>query len=87
MATPLKVKSRRDSQRAEYRELPFKHIGKSVSLPSATSRTSLETGSGSKPKTEVREPSEMVFIATRLAEITPGGSVDGKVLGSGLSDE
>lgn len=36
-------------------------------------------------KVEVWEASEMVFIATRLAEITRRGSVDGEVPGRALA--
>lgn len=77
----------------EYHELRFEHVGKSISLPSETSRRHLsgqvwKWGVRSKPKIEVWESFEMVFIATRLR--SPWEAVlDGKVLGwaLGLSDE
>lgn len=74
----------------EYQELRFEHIGKSISLPSETSRRHLggqvcKLGMRSKPKIEVWESFEMVFIAMRLTEVTLGGSVgwQGPGLGSG----
>lgn len=64
----------------------FEHVGKSISLPTETSWRHPDgqvwnLGARSKPKIELWESSKMVFIATRLAEVTPGGSVDGEVLG------
>lgn len=69
-------------------------LGSSFAIPVETSRRQLgrqvwNLGASSELKTARRESSEMVFIATRLADITPGGHVDGEVLdwALGLSDE
>ena len=68
--------------------------GSSSAIQVETSRRQLgrqvwNSGASSDLKLEMRESSAVGFIAPRLAEITPGGRVDGEALdwALGLSDE